>query len=128
MLKLLICQLAGMAKCWIGLSPRGVFIKETLFPPIFIMLCVERLGHLIYDAVNSSRWKHSQFSHNSPLLSHLFFADDLVMFAKASVDQIKVVMDCLHQFCIVSSQKVSFWKSSIFVSRDMDLNVNNEIS
>ena len=71
------------------------------------MLCVKRLDHIIYVVVNSGRWKPIQLSCNGPLLSHLFFADDLVLFSEALLDHIRIVMDCLIRFCAVSSQKLS---------------------
>ena len=85
-----------MEKCWISFILQGVFVKEMLFLSIFFVLCVKRLGHIIYVAVNSGRWKPILLSHNGPLLSHMFSADDLVLFSKDSVDHIRVVMDCLN--------------------------------
>ena len=51
---------------------------------------MEKLGHLIQSAVEEGRWKPIKLARSSPLLSHLFFADDLILFGKASLDQIHV--------------------------------------
>ena len=66
------------------------------------MLCLERLGHIVQDAIENGRWKPVRLSRNGPRLSHLFFADDLILFAKVPVDQIKTVMECLELFCDLS--------------------------
>ncbi|XP_038687586.1 uncharacterized protein LOC119986972 [Tripterygium wilfordii] len=106
---------------------RGVRQGDAISPYLFV-LCVERLGHLINNAVLSGAWKAIKLSPYGPALSHLFFADDMVLFAEASVDQIKVVMECLNFFCASSGQRVSFQKSSIYVSKNVDQGVASDIS
>lgn len=49
-------------------------------------------------------------------MSHLFFADDLLLFAEASIEQITVILYCLHESFSLSEQ-VSFLKSNIFFSK-----------
>lgn len=55
-------------------------------------------------------------THTGPSLSHLLFIDDIVLFAEASIHQMKVIRSCLGRFCAWSGEKVSFVKSSIFFS------------
>ena len=51
------------------------------------------------------------------LTSHIcVFVDDLLLFAKASEDQMAIIMECLDLFCTSSSQKISLQKSSIYFS------------
>ena len=100
---------------------RAIRQGDSISPYIFV-LCIERLGHVICSAVELGSWKPIKLSRNGPHLSHLFFVDDLILFAEALVDQIKVVMDCLDQFCEISGQKVSFQKSNICFSRAVDKN------
>ncbi|KAE8693055.1 hypothetical protein F3Y22_tig00110819pilonHSYRG00250 [Hibiscus syriacus] len=57
-----------------------------------IMRCVtsvltQRLAHAISIAVENGQWKPIHLCRNGPNLSHLFFADDLVLFAEASIEQ-----------------------------------------
>ena len=101
---------------------RGIRQGDTIFPYFFV-LCMERLSNIIYPVVNTGRWKPIQVLRNGPHLSHLFFADDLLLFAKATEDQIRTIMECLNHFCRIYGQKVSLQKSSIFVSHRVDSTV-----
>lgn len=87
------------------------------------VLCMERLCHLIEREVEDKQWKLICLSRRGPKLSHMCFADDLILFAEASVAQIRVIRGILERFCLASGQKVSLEKSKIFfsmnVSRDM---------
>ena len=84
-----------------------------LYPPYLFVLCMERLGHLIRNVVGSRRWKPIKMSWYGPLISYLFFADDLVLFAFASLEQGEVIMECLNTFSTSSGQKIIKQKSSI---------------
>lgn len=91
---------------------------------------MERLCHLIERAVESKKWKAISLSRGGPSLSHICFADDLILFAEASVAQIRVIRRILEKFCAASGQKVSLEKSKIFfsgnVSRDMGKLISEE--
>lgn len=63
------------------------------------MLCIERQSHGIQYAISSSLWIPPELSSTGPLLLHLFFANDLVLFAKASLAQVEVVKGVLKDFC-----------------------------
>ena len=52
------------------------------------VLCMERLSQLIVKQVQEGRWRAIQLGKDGPPISHLFFVDDLVLFAKASMDQV----------------------------------------
>lgn len=93
---------------------RGIRQGDPL-PFYFFVLCIEKLCHLILDATRRGRWKPVKSSQFGPVVSHLFFADDLVLFAKASSHQAKVLKTCLETFSQASSHTINFDKSSIFL-------------
>lgn len=48
-----------------------------------------------------------QAGRGGPLVSHLFFADDMLLFAETSTKQIEVILRCLEVFYESSGQLVS---------------------
>ncbi|KAL5159898.1 putative ribonuclease H protein [Glycine soja] len=65
---------------------------------------------------------------NGPSLSHLAFANDLILFVKASMDQVDAILACLDLFCESSSEKVSKEKTRIFFSHNVHWSVREEIN
>lgn len=55
-------------------------------------------------------------SSTGPKVSHLLFADDLLLFGVATESQAHCMMNCLDKFMTASGGKVSSVKSSIFFS------------
>lgn len=89
---------------------------------------MERLCHLIDEAVEDKRWKPIRLSRGGPELSHICFADDLILFAEASVTQIRVIRKALEAFCKASGQKVSLPKYKNFFSNNVTRGRGGRIS
>ncbi|XP_057418459.1 uncharacterized protein LOC130712657 [Lotus japonicus] len=106
---------------------RGLRQGDPLSPYLFV-LCMERLAHSIGDAVSSGAWKPIKLSRNGPPISHLFFADDLLLFGEATVAQMECVMGCLNGFCSASGMKVSIPKTRLMVSKNVGAVVTKELS
>lgn len=87
---------------------------------------MEMLSHRIQDAVARGAWK-SIVVGEIPL-AHLFFADDLVLFAEATPDQGRVIRDCLDQFCLKLGEKINYSKSNVLFSRSVATSMKQEIS
>ncbi|KAG7534372.1 Endonuclease/exonuclease/phosphatase superfamily [Arabidopsis thaliana x Arabidopsis arenosa] len=106
---------------------RGLRQGDPLSPYLFV-LCLERLCHQIEKAVGLKEWKPISLSRGGPKLSHICFADDLILFAEASVSQIRVIRRVLERFCVASGQKVSLEKSKIFFSGNVNRDLSKRIS
>lgn len=87
---------------------------------------MEFLSHLIQEKVDQGTWK--PISIGGMQLSHLFFADDLILFAEASVEQGTVVKQCLEEFCEASGERVNYDKSSILFARSVHTSTKQEVS
>ncbi|CAL9010471.1 unnamed protein product [Prunus brigantina] len=105
----------------------GIRQGDPLSPYLFV-LCIEKLSHIICDAVSKKKWRPVKSSQSGPAISHLFFADDLVLFAEASASQAKIMKSCLDLFCSASGQVVNFEKSAVFCSPNTCKEVAKEIS
>ena len=73
-------------------------------------------------------WEPIKLSRDGPALSHLYFADDLILFAKATTEQVQVIKGALDIFCKSSGQKVNFSKSCVFFSKKVPHLRRNELS
>lgn len=69
-----------------------------------------------------------QLNKNDPKLSLLFFANDLILFAEASLEQVRIIQSCLEAFCKASGEKVNNDKTNMYVSRKVHSNVVMELS
>src|ERR1044072_6381284 len=94
-------------------SSRGLRQGDPLSPYLFV-LCMERLGIRIQDAVDSGRWFPVSIANSGPSISHLFFADDVLLFAKARVSQMHMIHELLGDFCAASGLRVNVAKSRAF--------------
>lgn len=70
---------------------RGIRQGDPLSPYLFV-LCMDKLGHMIDKAVQSKSWCPLLPARDGPSISHLFFADDLILFAEASVHQANIIL------------------------------------
>nr|KYP74874.1 Retrovirus-related Pol polyprotein LINE-1 [Cajanus cajan] len=61
-------------------------------------------------------WKSIKVSQGGPEISHLFFANNCLLFTKATCGQVKLVKEVLDIFCKASGLKVNIQKSRFFTS------------
>lgn len=90
----------------------------NLSPYIFV-LYMERLGHGIHNAVRDGSWKPIHLSRRGTPLTHLFFANDLLLLAEATCNQAKTINEILENFRSISGGKVNKEKTQIFFSRNV---------
>jgi hypothetical protein len=57
---------------------RGIRQGDPISPYLFV-LCMDKLSHLILHTVNQGVWRGIQAGRNGPMVSHLMFADDLLL-------------------------------------------------
>ena len=94
---------------------RGIRQGDLLSPYLFVA-CMEGLSQLIEASCNGGHWKGIPVCKGGPRLSHLMFADDVILFGEASKEHARVIKDCLVKFCQASGQKLSAQKSCIYFS------------
>lgn len=88
---------------------RGIRQGDLLSLYLFI-LCMEYLGFLINESYRKKKWTPLKASKQNLGISHLFFADDLMLFAKANKAGAESIKKVLSQFCKEFGQVVSVEK------------------
>lgn len=61
-------------------------------------MAMKFLYHLINEKVNSKEWLPFKFKNKEPKLSHLLFADDVLLFEKANRNSIYAMHIVLDKF------------------------------
>src|SRR4051812_23042778 len=91
---------------------KGLSQGDPLSSFLFV-LCMEQLSHWIKNREASGVWKGLKTSRRSPIVSHLFFADDILMFTAANCSQVEVIREGLNLFSKASGQRINFSKSNV---------------
>ena len=126
-------RISSMSVLWNGeklesFKPtRGVRQGDPMSSYLFVM-CIEQLSRMFKQLVRQGRWKPIPISSNGPMISHLMFADDMVLFAEASVEQLDLILSCLDDFAKASGQKVNLAKSSLYLSPFVDSDLASLLS
>ena len=102
------------------LPSQGIRQGDPLSPYLFI-LCMEVLGHLIEEKCGECSWNPVKSSKSRATFSHLFFADDLVLFAKVDYVNCMAIRDVLDTFCTRFGQSISESKSQVYFSPNVDI-------
>ena len=74
---------------------RGIRQGDPLSPYLFL-LCSKGLNGLIKKFVVEGRIKGFSLGKNGPQISHLFFADDSLIFCRADLEDVKTIQDILR--------------------------------
>lgn len=83
---------------------RGIRQGDPISPYLFL-LCAEALSVLIRRAEEEGRFSGISISRGGPQISHLFFADDSLLFAKATDQSLHTVQTLLRTYELASGAK-----------------------
>jgi hypothetical protein len=72
--------------------------------------------------------KGLRIARNCPLIHHFLFANDLLIFGKASISIVASIKSCLDKYCRWSGQSINASKSSICFSRNTNPTTTEHIS
>lgn len=84
--------------------------------PYLFVICMDMLGRTIKEATEDPRF-HYHPKCKCLSLTHMAYADDLLIFGKADMHSVGVIKGCLDRFAAASSLKANNDKSCVYVAR-----------
>ena len=107
---------------------RGLRKGDPLSPYLFLLCADEGLGALIRKAHSNNMIHGISTSHNAPVISHLFLADDSMVFARAGANEAQVILDILRRYESLSGQTVNLDKCEVSFSNSLQHEARRRVS
>ena len=101
----------GKPSCRINPS-RGLRQGDPLSPYLFLFVS-DILSRMILVEVQAQNIRGMMINKNCPVLSHLFFTDDSLIFMEAKEQNYTKVIEIIKDYCEASGQKLNLEKSSL---------------
>lgn len=96
----------------------GLRQGDSLSPYLFI-LCTEGLSSLLRSENRRGRLHGSRVCRGAPSVTHLFFADNSLLFCKANVEECTTLKTALNLYERASGQAINYGMSGIFFSTNV---------
>jgi hypothetical protein len=96
-------------------SSRGLRQRDPISPYLFL-LCAKGLHALLTRATVSRQLQGLSISRGGPKLTHLFFADDCVLFCRATIMECNTILDILRRYERALVQQINQDKTTLFFS------------
>ena len=91
------------------------------------LFCAKGLHSLIKQAENNSAIRGVSLCKDGPRVSHLFFADDNLLFCRANDHESGAILEVLDKYEQASSQQINRDKTQIFFSTNTERSIQESI-
>ncbi|XP_016177721.1 uncharacterized protein LOC107620010 [Arachis ipaensis] len=106
---------------------RGLRQGDSLSPYLFLF-CAEGLSHLLHRGEQRQDIFGLRLNHRCARISHLFFADDSILFSWGSEGDCQNLLSILQVYEQVSGQVVNLDKSSVFFSNNTPIQTRDRLA
>ena len=93
-------------------------LRQGSISPYLFLLCSEGFIGFIMEAARNKKLSGIPICKGSPRITHLLFANDGVLYCKASRMESGELVNILQKYEEASSKKINTDKSSVFFSQD----------
>ena len=104
---------------WSFTPSRGLRQGDPLSPFLFL-LCAEGLSTLLRNAEEKKLIHGVKIGRRVSPISHMFFADDSLLFVRATEEDVENVLEVLTIYEAASGQKLNMEKSEMSYSRNLE--------
>lgn len=108
-------------------SERGLRQGFPLSPYLFI-LCSQGLTWLMRKMESNALYNGYRVNRSAPVVSHLMFADDLLLFGTLDNRTIETLLPILSIYAAWSGQNANMQKSAVFFSKGVEHNRRLEVA
>ena len=102
-------------------SFRGIRQGDPFLPYLFL-LCSEGFTSLLAKAETDGKIHGASICRGAPKVSNLLFADDSLLFCRATQNEVEVISEMLQTDANASGQCINLEKSSVFFSSNTSAN------
>ena len=95
----------------------GVDQQSDPLSPYLFLICSEALNQQLQYASRSEAIRGFSLCRNGPKISHLLFADDTLLFCRASMGDLEVILHILQLYELALGQKLNREKTTVFFSK-----------
>jgi hypothetical protein len=105
---------------------RGIRQGDPISPYLFL-LAAEGLSCLLKHAMSIGSLGGIKVAQTAPKINHLLFADDCLLFCKASAQEAESLKIVVQKYCSASSQRINNVKSSIYFGKKVSAAIRLEM-
>lgn len=107
-------------------SSRGIRQGDLISPTLFT-ISSDLLSKILARSESLGRISGIKVSRGSPHITHLMYADDLVIYCKANEKEVWEAESCLNLYCQWTGQKINWDKSIIHFSNNTSRHIRREM-
>ena len=109
------------------IKPSRGLRQGDLLPPYLFLFCAEGLNAILRQATEAGDIQGFSIRRRGPKLTHLFFADDCLLFCRSTLDECEEIQELLALYESASRQTVNKDKTTLFFSRNTDEDIKETI-
>ena len=105
-----------------NVTPSRRICQGDPLSPYLFLLCAEGFTSLLEKAESDGKIHGASICRGAPKVSNLLFADDSLLFCRATQNEVEVISEMLQTYANASGQCINLEKSSVFFSSNTSAN------